>query len=543
MEALVSLRDALWPWVGLPLLVVAAAVVSLVLRLPQLARLREGYRALTAHDPKAEGSVHPATAIALCTAATVGAGAVVSAATAFGLGGPGAIAWLWLFGFLVAPLRVAEALLARTAPPGKAGKKARESGSLAARLEADDDTAPRMLGQVLFFLAPVAAVVVVGGLHGTAVVEAAEQLLPGSAEPIGFGVAAAAAAFAFFGRDKPWLGWAVLAALVVLVGTSLLGMLFDPSHAFGMLAAAFEDAFEGTPQIRSFSGALAGEIAGASIGSMLPVVTGTGGVDGSLAALAQPRSVKAQAAAAMLPVLAHVMIATFVAMAIGATNAFARPTEGGRSLASLRFYDSPFETVSQRMEPERIWHGFIRVIDGTAQATPLELGTERGMIEEPRFEEADGTPGDFAIRIEDGRVDVMLRPDRDGALMPVPEEEIGRVVVRGRMLPVGGALVAAAMTRSGSELSARAALAALMLLAALGAAAVGLGLARMFRARVTENGAKAMSALPAIGLVLGATSFGPSLAVLGAIVAALTTSVVCVALLLKARELAKLDGK
>jgi hypothetical protein len=61
----------------------------------------------------------------------------------------------------------------------------------------------------------------------------------------------------------------------------------------------------------------------------------------------------------------------------------------------------------------------------------------------------------------------------------------------------------------------------------------------MFRARVTENGARAVSAAPAIGLVLGATSFGPTLGAIGAIVAALTTLGVALAVLSKARELSK----
>ena len=539
MQSLVVLRDALWPWVALPALVIGALVATILMRAPQITRLAEAFRAINAHDPKAEGSVHPATALALSSAATIGAGAVVSAATAIGLGGPGALAWLWLFGFLIAPLRLGEALLARTAPPGKAGKKAREDGSLAARLLADAEPRVQLLGHALLVLTPVAAVAVVGGLHGTAVVDAAEQLLPGSAEPIGFGVATAAALFAFFGRDKAWLGWTTLAALVVLTAACLLAMFYDPARAIGTFAAVLEDAFDGTPQIRSFSGALVGEIAAASIASMLPVIAGPSGTDGALAALAQPRAAKAHSAAAMLPVLAHVVLATLVGLAIGATSAYARPTETTRQLDTVRFYDSPFETVSQRMEPERVWHGFIRVIDGTAQATPLEIGTERGMVQQPHFVEADGSPGDFAIRIEDGRVERILRPDRDGALMEAPREDIPRIAVSGLMLPVGGALFAAAMTRGGSDLSARGALAALMLLAALGAAAVGLALARMFRARVTENGARALSALPAIGLVLGATSFGPSLAVIGSIVSAALATLVAVALVMKARELAK----
>jgi AGCS family alanine or glycine:cation symporter len=534
-----DLLDGLVRWALLPAVVIAGAIVTLLLRLPQLARLPEAFRAINAFDPKAEGRVHPATAIALSTALTVGAGAVVSAATAISLGGPGALAWLWLFGLLVAPLRLAETLLARTSPPGKAGKKAREDGSLAARLAADADTRVAMLGNALFVLAPIAAVLAIGGLHGPAVVDAADQLLPGSAEPIGFGVAAAAALFAFFGRDKAWLGWTALLAIVVLVAACLVTIFFDAGRAFGAIAAAFDDVFSGMPTVRSFSGALAGEIAAASLSSILPVIAAPAGVDGSLSSLAQPRSVKAYASAAMLPVLAHVAIGTLVGMAIGATQAHVRLVEGTRHLSELRFYDSAFETVSQRMEPERAWHGFVRVIDGRAAATPLELGTERGMIEEPMFEEADGSPGNFAVRVEAGEIDRVLRPDADGALRDAPMGDIDRIVVRGRMLPTRGALFAAAMSRGGGDVASRGALAALMLLAALGAAAAGLALARAFRARVSDEASRAISAVPAIALVLGVTSAAHSLAALAVIAVVITNVAVAVALIARSRELVK----
>lgn len=537
MESLVSVRDVLWPWVALPALALAAVLLTVFLRAPQLTRLRDGFRALTAHDPKAIGRLHPATALALSTAATIGAGAVVSTATAISLGGPGALAWLWLFGFLIAPLRVGEALLARTAPPGKAGKA---TGSLAANLAGDSRPGVALLGNALFVLVPIAAVAVVGGLHGPAVVDAAEQMFPGSAEPIGFGVATAAALFAIFGRDRSWLGWTALGALVVLTAACLVAIFSDPSRAMGGLASVLDDAFSGAPAIRAFSGALAGEIARASLTYVLPVIAGTSGVDGSLAALAQPRTAKGQAAAALLPVLTHVVLATLMGLAIFATGAYARASTTTRPLATVTFYDSPFETTSQRLEPEREWHGHIRVIDGAAQASPLQIGTERGMVTEPTFEEADGSPGDFAMFIDDGRVQRLLRRDDDGVLDEVPLAQVSTILVRGRMLPTSGALVAAAMTRGGGDLASRGALAALFLLAALGAAGFGLGLGRMFATRVTENGQKAIAALPAIGLVLGATSAGPTLAIIGAIVAALTTLVVSLGLIAKVRELAKL---
>ncbi|MFO0682840.1 MAG: alanine:cation symporter family protein [Sandaracinus sp.] len=567
MESMLSLRDAVWSWAGLPAIVLAAFVVTVVLRFPQVTRLADAFRAVNAPDPRAEGSVHPATALALSAAASIGAGAVVSAATAVGLGGPGALAWLWLFGLLFAPIRLAEALLARTSPPGKAGQRVKEkekekkkdkakgkakadeaapekdhgivagtSGSLAGRLAADATPWVSALGQALFVLIPIAAIAIVGGLHGTAVAEAAEQLLPGSALPIGLGVAVVAAALAVFGQGKPWLGWLALVSLVVLVSACVVAILYDVERAFGMLGATLEDAFDGAPQARQFSGALVGEIAAAALGGLLPVFAGPTGIDGAISSLARARSTKAQAAAAMLPVLAHVLVATMVGLAIGATATHARAVEGTRGLDEMHFYDSAFETTSQRLEPERVWHGLIRVIDGTAQATPLQMGTERGMVQEPHFEEEDGSPGDFAMRIEDGRVTALLRRDDDGALAEVASDQIRHVVVRGRMLPARGALFAAAMTRGGGDVAGRAALAALMLLAALGAAAFGLALGRMFRERTTETNARLISVLPAVGLGLGATALGATLSVAGGIAAALVTLVVAIAVVARVRE-------
>jgi Na+/alanine symporter len=537
MESLASLRDVLSAWVALPALALAALLLTIYLRAPQLTRLREGFRALNAYDPHAAGRVHPATAIGLSTAATLGAGVVVSTATAISLGGPGALAWLWLFSFLIAPLRVGEALLARTAPPGKAGKA---TGSLAAHLAGDSRPGVAMLGNALFVLVPIAAVAVVGGLHGPAVVGAAEALFPGSAEAIGFGVATAAALFAIFGRDRAWLGWTALGAIVVLATACLVSILSDPGRALGGLASVFDDAFSGAPALRAFSGALAGEIARAALTFLLPVLVGSSGVDGSIAALAQPRTAKGQAAAALLPVLTQVVLATLVGLAIFATGAYARASDGTRPLSSVVFYDSAFETTSQRLEPEREWHGHIRVIDGHAQASPLEIGTERGMVVEPTFEEADGSPGDFAMFIDGGHVERLLRLDPDRVLDEVPLSQIQDIRVRGRMLPTDGTLVAVAMTRGGGDLAGRAAIVALFLLAALGAAGFGLGLARMFASRVTENGQRAIAALPAIGLVLGSTGAGPTLAIVGAIVASLTTLVVSAGLIAKIRELSKM---
>src|SRR5687767_959270 len=103
MSSLGTLAGNAATWVLLPVLALAALALTFVLRVPQ-ARIGDAIRAIFAAPEKnAPGSMSPRTAMALSMAATIGAGAVVSMATAISLGGAGALAWLWLFGLLLAP--------------------------------------------------------------------------------------------------------------------------------------------------------------------------------------------------------------------------------------------------------------------------------------------------------------------------------------------------------------------------------------------------------------------------------------------------------
>jgi AGCS family alanine or glycine:cation symporter len=60
----------------------------------------------------AAGDVSPFGALATALAATIGTGNIVGVATAIGLGGPGAVLWMWLTGVLGSATKYSEALLA-----------------------------------------------------------------------------------------------------------------------------------------------------------------------------------------------------------------------------------------------------------------------------------------------------------------------------------------------------------------------------------------------------------------------------------------------
>ena len=336
------------------------------------------------------------------------------------------------------------------------------------------------------------------------------------------------------------IGWVALVALLALVLSTLIAIVSAPARAFGALPRAIDDAFSGASDVSSFSGALVAEVFGAAVVLMLPSLAATSGLDSALHAEAKAPSAKAQAAIAMLGVLGHVLCVTLVGMAIIGTGAFSRRIETERRLDELVFVDSAFETASQRLEDDRRWTGYVRVLDGVLQGEGRELATERGMIVGPTFAERDGSPADFAARVSHGRINHFLRTDADGALSDIALTEMSDVHVSGRMLPRGGALVVAALTRGGGELGARVGLAALVLLAALAAAAWGLGIRLLLPKELSESAARVGAGLPALGLVLGATGLAPWLGALGSVAVTAVAIVALLGVLSKARELGKL---
>jgi hypothetical protein len=435
-------------------------------------------------------------------------------------------------------LRVGEALLARTAPPGQAGAY---TGSLAGRLLAERTGPTRVLGGVLLVLVPVVGLAYYGGAHGEAVADAAGRLLPGSAVPLVLAVAGFGAVLSLVPLRKAGavLGWMGLVALVTFFGAALVAFFAEPSRAFGGFGRALLDAFEGAPSSGAFSGATVGEIAFAAMLHLLPPLASTGGVEGALHAEAQASTTKQHAASALLGPLLYVLLTTVLGISFVSTGAFSRPIDGERAITDLRSYSVAFDTVSQREESDRLYTGILRIREGSTGAVQNELATERGMVQAPRFYDR-GRPADVMIRYRAGEAYELQKPSTIGALEMRPLSELDQLVVRGRMLPRGGSLLAEAMSRGGGSLLARMALAALLVLAALGAAAWGIAIARIVQAKLPLRFARWTSLIPAAGLALAAFDVAPWLPTLGAALAGLLTVASSLALLFRSKEIGQL---
>lgn len=112
LEEIVQTIDA-WIW-GLPLISILCAVgliYTVKLRLIQVRQLPRALRLLFSAE-QGEGEVSRFAALATSLAAMIGTGNIVGVATAVGIGGAGALFWMWVAAFLGMSTGYAEGLLA-----------------------------------------------------------------------------------------------------------------------------------------------------------------------------------------------------------------------------------------------------------------------------------------------------------------------------------------------------------------------------------------------------------------------------------------------
>jgi alanine or glycine:cation symporter, AGCS family len=93
-------------------LLASGVFLTVRFRVVQLRRLPDAIRAMrTREGDGSPGVLSPFQAFATALAASVGTGNIAGVATAIISGGPGALAWIWIYGFLATSIKFAEAVL------------------------------------------------------------------------------------------------------------------------------------------------------------------------------------------------------------------------------------------------------------------------------------------------------------------------------------------------------------------------------------------------------------------------------------------------
>lgn len=101
------------PWFLIPLLLGTGLYLTIRLGGIQFLRLGAALRLglFTRRDPGSDGDISQFQALTTALAATVGTGNIVGVATAIGIGGPGALFWMWVTGLLGMASKYSEAFL------------------------------------------------------------------------------------------------------------------------------------------------------------------------------------------------------------------------------------------------------------------------------------------------------------------------------------------------------------------------------------------------------------------------------------------------
>jgi Na+/alanine symporter len=98
-------------YILVPFLLATALYFSIRLRFVQIFRFREAVReTIASRQVGANGALSPLQAFMTAIAATVGTGNIIGVATAIISGGPGALFWIWVYGFLGMSTKFAEAV-------------------------------------------------------------------------------------------------------------------------------------------------------------------------------------------------------------------------------------------------------------------------------------------------------------------------------------------------------------------------------------------------------------------------------------------------
>lgn len=255
---LAGLSSWIWgPWILIPLLLGTGLYLTIRLGGLQFLRLGAALRLglFTRKDPGTDGDISQFQALTTALAATVGTGNIVGVATAIGIGGPGALFWMWVTGLLGMASKYSEAFLGvRFRKTDDAGEK---SGGPQYYLERG---IPNGFGKFLALFFAIAAVIACFGIgnmtQGNSIATNMENSFNVPTWVSGL-VLTIFALLVLVGGIKS-IGRVTAGLVPIMIIFYVLGALYILIANIGGVPAAFAqiftDAFTGTSAVGGFAG-------------------------------------------------------------------------------------------------------------------------------------------------------------------------------------------------------------------------------------------------------------------------------------------------
>ncbi len=110
-NAIDTASNAVWSPLTMALLLGTGVFLTVRLRFVQVTRFREALRAMVPTQASGAGILSPFQAFMTALGASIGTGNIAGVATAIVSGGPGALFWIWVYGFFATTIKFCEAVL------------------------------------------------------------------------------------------------------------------------------------------------------------------------------------------------------------------------------------------------------------------------------------------------------------------------------------------------------------------------------------------------------------------------------------------------
>ena len=264
MDALIAWLDVasgfIWgPYCLIPLLLLTGLYLTIILRGLQFRQLGPAlHQALIVRkEHGAAGDISHFAALMTAMAATVGTGNIVGVATAIGLGGPGALFWMWVTGLVGMATKYSEALL--SVKYRITNERGEQAGGPMYYLSEGIRWKPlgRTLGWVFALFTACAAFGIGNMVQSNSVADAIGGAfgVPGWITGAVIAVAVGAVTLGGIRAIGGFTSLFVPAMIVIYMGACAIVLLFNVSAIPAAFALVFTDAFTGTSAAGGFLGA------------------------------------------------------------------------------------------------------------------------------------------------------------------------------------------------------------------------------------------------------------------------------------------------
>jgi alanine or glycine:cation symporter, AGCS family len=264
VEALTAWLDDvsgfIWgPYCLIPLLLLTGLYLTVILRGLQFRQLGPAlHQALIVRkEHGAEGDISHFAALMTAMAATVGTGNIVGVATAIGLGGPGALFWMWVTGLVGMATKYSEALL--SVKYRVTNERGEQAGGPMYYLSEGIRWKPlgRTLGWVFALFTACAAFGIGNMVQSNSVADAIGGAfgVPGWITGVVIALAVAAVTLGGIRSIGGFTSLFVPAMIVIYMGACAIVLVFNVSAIPAAFALVITDAFTGTSAAGGFLGA------------------------------------------------------------------------------------------------------------------------------------------------------------------------------------------------------------------------------------------------------------------------------------------------